>query len=56
MNPWDIVLAAVIVLIVVLAIRKIHIDRKRGNGCLGCGGDCAGCSQSCSEKRKSVNG
>ena len=29
-----------------LAVRKVHRDRKNGKGCLSCGGNCAGCSLS----------
>ena len=43
MNGWDILLILLITASVVLALRHIHLDRKKGKGCLGCSGNCAGC-------------
>ena len=49
MNALDVFLIIVLAAVFVLAIIKIHKDRKNGKGCLSCGGSCAGCtlSESC---------
>ena len=51
MNALDILLLVLIAAAVVLALRKIHRDRRSGKGCLSCGGDCAGCSLACGQKK-----
>ncbi len=43
MNPLDWLLTAAVALCLILAVRKILRDRKKG-GCCGCSGSCAGCS------------
>ena len=43
MNAVDVFLIIVLAAIFVLAIIKIHKDRRNGKGCLSCGGSCAGC-------------
>lgn len=42
----NIVIVALLVLIVILALRKIIKDRKNGVLC-SCGGNCAGCAGGC---------
>ena len=46
MNGWDILLLILVFAALMLAVRKVHRDRKNGKGCLSCGGNCAGCSLS----------
>ncbi len=57
MNPWDIILAAVIVLVIALAIWKMIKTRKTGSGCHGCSGNCCDCAGSaaggCNKKDES---
>ena len=52
MNVWDILLLALIAGAVVLAVCKIHRDRKKGKGCLSCGGNCSGCGLACGQGEK----
>ena len=51
MNGLDIFLLVLIAAALALAVRKLRLDRKKGKGCLSCGGNCAGCTVNC-EKRK----
>ena len=43
MKPLDWMLAALIVLLLGLAVRRVRRGRKSGSACPGCGGDCASC-------------
>ena len=54
MNLIDYLLLLLIAGAVILALRKIHKDRKNGKSCScgssSCSGSCAGCSAKCSAK------
>ena len=52
MNGLDIILTILITAVVILALRKIHKDRKNGTSCLGCGGNCSSCSMGCPQQKK----
>ena len=45
MNIWDIVLALLLVIAFVLAVRSVIIRKKQGKGCCG---DCSQCAGGCS--------
>ena len=51
MNVYDILLAALLIVIVALAVRKIYRDKKSGKSCSygssGCIGNCGSCHSSC---------
>lgn len=51
MNVYDILLAALLIVIVALAVRKIYRDKKSGKSCScgssGCSGNCGSCHSSC---------
>ena len=51
MNGLDILLILLITTVVILALRKIHRDKKNGTGCLGCGSNCSSCGMGCSRKK-----
>ncbi|MBR2188307.1 MAG: hypothetical protein IJ860_02700 [Eubacterium sp.] len=48
MSVTDICLTAAIVLAVLLALRRIHVNHKTGKGCGLCTGGCGICTGSCS--------
>ena len=50
MNGLDILLILLITSAVILALRKIHRDRKNGTGCPGCRGNCSSCGMGCPRK------
>ena len=54
MNVLDVFLLILHAVAVVLAVRKIHTDRKMGKGCLSCGGNCRGCNLNCAHKKEDV--
>ncbi|WP_161874923.1 FeoB-associated Cys-rich membrane protein [Ihubacter sp. rT4E-8] len=50
MNAATIIVLTVIVALAGLAIRSIVKNKKEGNACSSCGGDCGCCHKECSEK------
>ncbi len=48
MSALDYLLLVLLAAVIVLAIRKIHSDRRQGKGC---GGNCAGCMLDCEKKK-----
>ena len=55
MSLLDILLLALIAAAVGLALRSIRAARRKGKGCLGCGGQCAGCAAPCSKREETQN-
>lgn len=41
------IVGAVVLLITVLAVRRIYRDKKNGNCCSSCSGGCSGCAKDC---------
>lgn len=50
MNIWDIVVAAILVGVLILAVGICIANRRKGKSILGCGGDCAHCAGSCAHR------
>ncbi len=50
MNGLDILLLFLIITAMLLALRRIRSDRRKGKGCLSCGGSCGGCGLNCSSR------
>ena len=55
MSFLDILLLALVACAVVLALRSIRAQRRKGKGCLGCGGRCSGCAAPCSRRDSADN-
>lgn len=47
MNTVDFILIAGLVLVIVLAMKKVLRDRKNGRSCCGSGSDCSSCGCGC---------
>ncbi len=55
MSLLDILLLVLLAAAVGLALRSIRAARRKGKGCLGCGGQCAGCAAPCSKREETQN-